>query len=143
MSACPARTEMERLLCTLLPAEGTIASWRSCFKWVQRSSRITGEGPHFMMLRRMESWRLDTTFLFSLLLLLSCQNKLNCIHKTIYFTCCCFLINHIPSLSAVESCWPIRRTLQTKISMDSHQQTWRSTMDTMNVPDISVPWRRM
>lgn len=59
-SVSPAGTEMERLLCTLLPAEDTIASWRSCCQWVQRSSRITGEGPLFTMLPRMESWRLDT-----------------------------------------------------------------------------------
>lgn len=50
-------------------------------------------------------------------------------------------LHYIPSLSAVESSWPIRRTLRTKILMDSHQQTWQSTMDTMNVPDICVPWR--
>lgn len=62
MSACPARTETERLLCTLLPAEGTIVSWRGCCTWVQRSSRTTGEAPRCMMLQRMESWRLDATF---------------------------------------------------------------------------------
>lgn len=72
---------MERLPCTLLPAEGTIASWRGCFTWVQRSSRITGEGPHFMMLQRMESWRFNATFFFSsfvvvMVFVLSCLKKL-------------------------------------------------------------------
>lgn len=63
-SVCPARTGTEPLLCTSLPAEGTVASWRGCFTWVQRSSRITGEGPHFMMRQKMESWRLGAHFLF-------------------------------------------------------------------------------
>lgn len=57
---------MEPLRCTLLPAEGTVASCRTCLKWVQRSTRTTGVGPRFTMLQRMESWRSDC-----------CQNALN------------------------------------------------------------------
>lgn len=90
---------MERLLCTLLPAEGTIASWRGCFTWVQRSSRTTGEGHHFMMLQRTESWRLDATFVN--VFVLSCLNTMNCIHKAVsfsnilfcsFFQCCKILL---------------------------------------------------
>lgn len=140
MSACHARTEKERLLCTLPPAEGTIVSWRGCFIWVQRSSRITGEGPRFMMLQRMESWRLDSSLL---LLFLSCLNKLNRMNDTIFSWYLGLLHCPVPSSSAVKSCWPIKQSLQTKTLMDSLQQTWQSTMDTTNVPDISVPWRKM
>lgn len=56
-STSPAGTETEPLRCTLPPAEDTIASWRSYFLWVQRSWKITGEGPLSTMLLRTESWR--------------------------------------------------------------------------------------
>lgn len=69
-----------------------------------------------------------------------------CIHETImiYTVYIVGLITlPLPSLSAVKSYWPIKQTPQTKMLMVSQQQTWQSTTDTMNVPDISVPWRKM
>lgn len=45
--------------------------------------------------------------------------------------------------SAVKFFWFIKRSRQIRTPMGSQQQTWQSTTDTMNVPDISVLWRKM